>query len=217
MMLLYAVVPADAETPQLVGVSGGMLEILRDSGVALVAEECEGPPETSRTMTLSFARVVDELSRSATILPIRFPTVVSDRAAVSSELAKRAGAWRQRLRELDGLVEMVVRASWADDAVTLDAAPPTGSDYLRNRAAVVHVTEQMVTQLERTAGRVCHDIRRLSATRGVRLACLVPRNAEAELRALLDEWRRNECGREATLAGPWPPFSFVDKQESEYP
>ena len=211
-MLLYAVVPAEAERPDLPGVCGRKLETVRGSEAALVAEECERAPETSRPMALRYYKIVDHLSRSATALPVRFPTVVGDRDEIVQELALRAPQWRRRLDELDGLAELVLRASWPDPAAA-DAGQPGGSAYLRRRAAQVHATEQVADDLERRARQVCRDVRRLPAIAGVRLACLAPRTAESELRRLLDEWQQEAAGREATLAGPWPPFSFVDQQE----
>lgn len=212
MMLLYAVVPADTQAPALDGVCGHGLETLRDSGAALVAEECHRTPEASRPMALRYYRIVDHLSRSATALPVRFPTVVDDRAEVVQELARQAPQWRRRLDELHGLAELVLRASWPDPAAA-DAGQPGGSEYLKRRAAQVHATEQVADDLEQRARQVCRDVRRLPAIEGVRLACLAPRTAEPELRQVLDEWRREAAGREVTLAGPWPPFSFVDQQE----
>jgi Gas vesicle synthesis protein GvpL/GvpF len=214
MMLLYAVIPAEAENPALVGVCGGELETLRDSGVAIVAEECDRPPDGTRPAALRYYEIVDQLSRSVSTLPVRFPTAVSDRDAAVRELVRRAPQWRGRLDELDGLVEMVLRASWPGPAVEPLPEQPSGSAYLRQRAATLRIAEQTTDQLEQTARHVCHDVRRLPATEGVRLACLVPRKAESELRRVIDEWQQAEPGRHANLAGPWPPFSFVEEQEA---
>lgn len=212
-MLLYAVVPAEAESPGVPGVCGSDLETVRGSEAALVAEECERAPEASRPMALRYYKIVDQLSRTATALPVRFPTVVGDRDEIVQELARRAPHWRRRLDELHGLSEMVVRATWPDPTAVADAGRPGGSAYLKRRAAQVHATEQVADDLERRARQLCRDVRRLPAIEGVRLACLAPRAAESELRRLLDEWQHEDAGRETTLAGPWPPFSFVDQQE----
>jgi len=210
-MLLYAVVPAETETPELVGVCRRELETLRGSEAALVAEACDRAPETSRPMALRYYEIVDQLSRSASALPVRFPTVVSDRGEVVQELSRRGPQWRRRLDELHGLAEMVVRARWPDPTSAADAGRPGGSAYLKRRAVLIHAAEQTADELARRARRVCRDVRRLPASEGVRLACLAPRTVEPELRQVLDEWRREAAGREITLAGPWPPFSFVDQ------
>ena len=212
-MLLYAVVPAEATAPALAGVCGRELETVRGSEAALVAEECQRAPEANRPMALRYYEIVDHLSRSATALPVRFPTVVGDRDEIVQELARRAPQWRRRLDELDGLAELVLRASWPDPTAAADAGQPGGSAYLRRRAAQVHATEQVADDLEQRARQVCRDVRRLPAIEGVRLACLAPRTAASGLRRLLDEWQQEDAARQATLAGPWPPFSFVDQQE----
>jgi gas vesicle protein GvpL/GvpF len=212
-MLLYAVVPADAGCPARVGVCGGEVETVRDSGVALVAEECDRPPDSSRPAALRYYEIVDQLSRSVSTLPVRYPTAVSGRDDVFREMAQHAPQWRRRLDELDGLAEMVLRASWPGHAVAPMAEQPSGSAYLKHRAATFRIAEQTTDQLERIARGVCRDVRSLPATEGVRLACLVPRAAEPELRRVISEWQQAEAGREATLAGPWPPFSFVGEQE----
>ena len=212
-MLLYAVVPADADCPTGVGVCGGEVETLRDSGVALVAEECDQRPESSRPAALRYYEIVDQLSRSVSTVPVRFPTAVRDRGDAFRELAQRAPHWRRRLDELDGLAEMVLRACWPGHVDAPMVSQPSGSAYLRHRAATLHIAEQTTDQLERIARSVCRDVRSLPATEGVRLACLVPRAAESDLRRVVAEWQQAEPGRDATLGGPWPPFSFVGEPE----
>lgn len=215
MMLMYAVVPVGAAVPDLTGVSGGGLESVGGPEVAVVVEECERLPNVDQVVALRFADILTELNRSSPVLPVRFPTGMADRADVRAELRRRGPDWYRRLGELDGLVEMVVRATGPDDTAATVDEEESGGAYLRRRAAAVRAYETLDAELRGTVDPWCRKVRRLSSAQGVRLACLVPRSAAPKLRQALDEWRERVSDHEVRISGPWPPFSFVD--EPEYP
>jgi hypothetical protein len=215
MMLLYAVIHAETVIPRLPGVGGEPLEVVRSSDAAIICEPCRSHPTTDRAAAIHFARVITEIDRSATVLPVRFPTVLNTHRHVMSELQQRGGGWRRRLKALDGLAEMVVHATWPPPLAAGGSSEPSGRAYLRRRAAVVHSSESVRAELENTADPCCREVRRLPASRGVRMACLVAPEASPDLRDALRRWEHAAAGRAVGLSGPWPPFSFVAESEED--
>jgi hypothetical protein len=216
MMLLYAVIRAETVIPRLRGVGGETLEVVRSRDAAIVCEECRTHPTADRPTAIHFAGVITEIDRSATVLPVRFPTVLDTHRHVMSELQRRGGGWRRRLKALDGLGEMVVHATWPPPLAAGGSSEPSGGAYLRRRAAVVHSSESVRAQLENTANPCCREIRQLPASRGVRMACLVAPEASPDLRDALRRWEHAVAGRAIGLSGPWPPFSFAAESEEDH-
>lgn len=208
-MLLYAVIPARAGTPRIVGLSGNELETVSSAEAAMVVEECERQPDASKTEAMQFARILEDLAGSTTLLPVRFPSAADSRSEIRAELDRRGHEWHRRLDQLEGAVELVVRASWSSHSAPALADQPVGERYLRERAAAFHADELLATELEEVAAPWCREIQRLSARRGVRLACLTRREVTSKLRDALHTWQRQAAGREVLASGPWPPFSFV--------
>ena len=115
------------------------------------------------------------------MLPIRFPTMLPTRSAVLAELQANEAAWRQRLTELDGLAEVVVRAQEAEvDHEPESASDGSGTTYLVNRAAAIHRREALVAEISELVRTWTREIKVLPPQQGVRLACLV---ADADVRA----------------------------------
>ena len=82
------------------------------------------------------------MATTISMLPIRFTTMLLTRSAVLAELQAKEAAWRQRLTELDGLAEVVVRAQETEvDHEPESASDGSGTTYLVNRAAAIHRRE----------------------------------------------------------------------------
>ena len=149
------------------------------------------------------------------MLPIRFTTMLLTRSAVLAELQAKEAAWRQRLTELDGLAEVVVRAQETEvDREPESASNGSGTTYLVNRAAAIHRREALVTEISELVRTWTRDIKVLPPQHGVRLACLVANAEVAQLRDAVTTWQQARSGRQAVVSGPWPVFSFVGDQET---
>jgi hypothetical protein len=215
VMLLYAVVPADANAPEVRGLHGHRLETIRGSLAAVIAEECSETLRATADESRAFAEIVCDLAKTTSMLPIRFPTTLPTRSAVLRELNAKEAAWRRRLTELDGLSEVVIRAQEAEaDHEVAGVRAGSGTTYLLNRAAVIHRQEASVTEISELVRPLARETKVLPPNQGVRLACLV---AEADLPRLRDAvttWQQARGGRQAVVSGPWPVFSFVGDQEA---
>jgi hypothetical protein len=83
-MLLYGVVPADANAPDTRGIFGRQLETIRGALVTVLVEESFVPPVPPASH--AFAKIICDLAMTTPMLPIRFPTMLTTRSAVLAEL-----------------------------------------------------------------------------------------------------------------------------------
>jgi hypothetical protein len=215
-MLLYAVVPAGAVVPDLTGIGGAALEVVEGAGAALVVEDCPSAPTVSAQTALTFADVLGQIAATTPLLPVRFPTSMPSRDAVRDELAVRGDAWTRRLRELDGLAEVSIRPQWSEPRADHGRdRPVSGAAYLRERAAAAKRAEERLAGVAAVAAGWSTDVRTIRSRDGERLAALVDPADVPALRAALADWQEHDPGRHVELAGPWPPFTFVEGRDEE--
>ena len=118
----------------------------------------------------------------------------------------------QALVSLDQHVEIVVHAQDAAAPAPTPAAPGSGREYLMSRAAARRHAEAMYDDLTAGLSAHCRESRRLQASEEVRVACLVPAGETESVLAAVESWAGAQQGRRVTTTGPWPPFSFTEKE-----
>jgi hypothetical protein len=214
-MLLYAVVPADATAPETRGLAGQRLEMIRGTLAAVIVEDCAERPSATGEEAHSFAEIICDLATTTSMLPIRFPTMLSTRSAVLAELQANEAAWRRRLTELDGLSEVVIRAQWAEaDHELGSTSNSSGTTYLLNRAAQIHRRDTSAAEISALVRAWAREIKVLHSQQGVRIACLVANADVSQLRDAVTSWQQARSDRQVAVSGPWPVFSFVVDQEA---
>jgi hypothetical protein len=215
LILLYAVVPADATPSERRGLLGRRLETIRGALAAVIAEESSERLDATGDESRAFAKIICDLATTIPTLPIRFPTVLPTRSAVLAELQANEAGWRQRLTELDGLAEVVVHAQETEvDHEPESVSDGSGTTYLVNRAAAIHRREALVTEISELVRTWSREIKVLPPHQGIRLACLVADADVPQLRDAVTTWQQARTGRQAVVSGPWPVFSFVGDQEA---
>lgn len=188
------------------GIGGRRLHTISEGRLCAVVERAQPRSSLDREAAAHFGRVLVALGDDATILPVRFGTVLPTTDAVSEMLAARQTQWCERLAELDGYVELDVRIQLAGDA----APPDTGSgrDYLLARAEAITARDRAVAAVRGAIGTGCHEFRELSSHQDTRIALLIPAGDCARVRSLLAAVA-SETGIRLRCSGPWPPFSFT--------
>lgn len=208
MLLLYAVVPAEPQSPH------PGLSVLSGAEVAVLYEERGELPSTDRDEVLAFGRVVSEVAaRGGPMLPVRYGTVVQTADDLVALLAEREEDWHQRLAVVRGHVELVVRVTDAAAPAKAPAVAGAGREYLLSRASAHRHAEELFAELASALVPCCREVRRLPGSDELRVACLVPSDAVEDLRASLETWTGARDGRSARVTGPWPPFSFTEEDE----
>ena len=215
MILLYAVVAADAIGPDQRGLAGNSLETIRATLAAVVVEECLQRPAGTEDESRRFAEIICDLAKATPLLPVRFLTVLPTRSAVLAELQAHEAGWQRRLIDLNGLSEVVVRARPAEADHEADAASHApGTSYLMSRAAAMQQRDASIVEISELVRDWVREIKVLRSQYGVRIACLVSDADVSQLKDAVEDWRRAHDGSEAAVSGPWPPFSFVEPHEA---
>jgi Gas vesicle synthesis protein GvpL/GvpF len=195
------------------------------------ASDLFGDVERTRAAALEHHRVLSGIAASHDVAPVRLGALRAGDASVIDMLREDAERLADVLAEVSGMVEVVVRivSSALDAAPAPVAAPATGRDYLRARSASAQAGRHHEARAQAFADivreRLALHASRVKAgplvstpgqpRRWLDLAMLVPRDAvpavEAETSALVAE--AGVLRLAVTLAGPWPAYSFVAKEE----
>jgi Gas vesicle synthesis protein GvpL/GvpF len=214
-MLLYAVVLADATAPDRKGLTGQRLEIIRSALAAVIVEECPDDFRAAKENSLAFAKIICNLASTASLLPIRFPTILATRSAVLAQLQASETAWQRRLTDLHGLSEVVIRAQWPEpEQERADNSHTSGTSYLLRRAAALQRRDASVAEIRELVREWAREIKVLPARQGIRIACLVATDDIPQLREAALAWQHAGDQRRVVVSGPWPPFSFAGDQEA---
>ena len=241
---VYGVAPAAeriaVEAPGVESSKQGVRRIVNGELAALVSDVEAGPLVAARGLRAHW-RVLEEAVANATVLPVRFGTIMeSDEAVVDQFLAPRHDRLVALLAELSGKVQLSVKAFYDEDrlmrgVVTESAAVAQLRERVRARPKAATYYDRI--QLgELVAGEVDQARERDGATVLGRLEPLAvaarrepPGTPDAAVNAafLVERSRVDEFSEAvARLAeevedrmrlrylGPLPPYSFTEEQEA---
>ncbi|MBH5338185.1 GvpL/GvpF family gas vesicle protein [Streptomyces pactum] len=199
---------------------------------ALVSDCPEGIRPRRRDL-MAHQRVLTEVGKVCTVLPMRFGSVSPDESQVREVLTARAADYRDRLRRLDGRSEYNVKAVHHEQVLLrqlLDEEPGLREMAAANRSAGGGSYESRLQTGERVA-RAVQDREKVDAelvtealtplaeehrpgpeSGGwfVNLSLLVPREGGAAVAEAVDRLRREHPRLDLRLNGPLPPYSFVE-------
>jgi hypothetical protein len=235
---VYGVVAADDErTLSAPGVTGSRVRTVGHAGLAALVSDLDAGELTAANEVRAHWRVLEEASKSATVLPVRFGTVLeSDRAVCEQLLESNGERLGGLLRELAGRVQLTLKGDYDEELLLREVVRRSPAiAALRERLRTVPDAAGYYDRIrlgELVAGEVarCREadeklaFERLephaAAVRteppggehgAFNLACLVERervDAFSQAVAALGE----ELGDRITLRylGPMPPFSFAE-------
>lgn len=234
---VFAITPAGGAAPDglvgldgvtpLIAVAGGPLAAIAcDIDPRLlegVADEPFGPDSRLAGLAARHDEVVRALFDRGPVLPLRFGTVLTSRAAAATTLARGRERFLGELARVEGAVEWTCRVRRRDDAVSADAprepASSGGARYLAQRDADLRRVEEADERLRAAAERLESAARSVavasvplgSARDEVRAAFLVPiegGRAFADAVSAVRSSARDD-GVDVEAAGPLPPYHFV--------
>lgn len=241
-LYVYGVMAAPGEPARAYdadGVGGARVRLLvADDLAALVSDTGTAPVQRTRRNMLAHTAVLEQAMPCATVLPLRFGTVAPDAAALAACIGGNRGAFRAALRDIDGRVELGVKASWKPGHVfthVVERDPSLRSlrDKLRSRPqgetyyerielgrrveaalAQLRITEAaaIMAELEPIAEREA-ELKPHDDDMIFNRAFLVRRAAEAAFDAAVERMAERCADRIAfRYVGPVPPFNFVSLQ-----
>jgi hypothetical protein len=220
-----------------VGAEGPPLRVVRQGDLAAVVSDAPEDLRAKRRDLEAHNWILEALGDTGAVLPMRFGTVAPDDAAVQAELAADATRYLDLLSDLDGRVELNLKAAHKEDAVLRDlllhhqplrdrneALRAAGGDTQQDR---IEFGERVAAALEERRAEDADRVVAALAPHAVALR-LGPSVAGSFVNAsflVADDTRdafdaalnalRGELATYATLDlyGPLPPYSFVTEDE----
>ncbi len=235
---VYGVRARGQELPQVDGIGGAPVQEIASDGIAALVSDLDGRELVlGREEMTAHARVLEEALQHGTVLPMRFGVVMAGERAVASHLlTAHRDELEQQLNELNGKVELRVRAVY-DEPTLMREVVSEDQDVARLRSSLrgasedatyygrIQLGEMVARAVERKrdvdAGRILDALAPLAtATRVseadherivVSASFLVERERMAEFDDAVDEIGRVQDGRmRLKYTGPLPPHSFVE-------
>lgn len=116
---VYGVLEANAKVPRARGIGNAPLSLIANDGAAaLVSDLPSGELQLDHDDMLTHARVLEAAIATGTVLPMRFGVVMSGPEEIRERLLEdHATEIAMQLEELDGKVEVRIRASYEADAL----------------------------------------------------------------------------------------------------
>jgi len=181
-------------------------------------------------------RVIEEIMKDHTVLPVRFCTIADNAEEVRGLLRKRRPEFRGLLRDLDNKVEMGLKARWTEmkpvfaeiaekDSIVREMKAQVQAGKKDDEADKVALGKAVKDALERRkkaeAGKVVGVLRRAAVdyreneTVGddmfLNAVFLVDRTRERQFDFLVEDLTKQYSGQaDFTYVGPAPPFNFVN-------
>ena len=218
------------------GVAGGAVQIEGQGAIrALVSHVPPGEVAQTRRNMLSHTAVLERAMVTATVLPMRFGTVVPDLHTLIACIARNAAPFRAAWQSIEGRVELGVKASWRDrvvynEIIESDAALFRLRNRLRNRPANETYYERVelgrqieaaltvrrtaeaqaiIAELQPLADRET-ELRTLDEDMILNRAFLVPRAKEAAFDLKMQQLGERHAARLTfRYVGPVPPYNFI--------
>jgi hypothetical protein len=210
-LYVYAFVEAPASVPEIPGIDSARLETKAVAGLDVVVSRHEvATLEASEAAIVAHAQVVEAVAAANdAVLPARFGGAHADADALRAAVAERAPELTAALARVRGCVELGVRAlAPADQRV----AAQSGAAYMHARLEQRQEIGRLAEELHGPLAALARDATRtVGATERLLLsgAYLVPEDAVAEFRDLVESLQADHPDLTIVCTGPWPPYSFA--------
>lgn len=189
-----------------------------------------------KEMALAYASVISELNRTATLLPMRFGSVVESDEEISRLLANHYNAFANNLNEVNGKVEFGLKLLWdyekgcdriranlnycESDAGCYFSKATASTVYLLEKIKQHRLEDALLKHVESLVDEISLHLALVAPT--CKFKKLVTNNIILDAAFLVDE-SKSKIFIEAIemlterhndlhflLTGPWPPYSFTE-------
>lgn len=191
----------------------------------------------SRENMLAHEKVIEEVMKEFTILPVRFCTIAASADEIRNLLDRRYKEFINLLREMNHKVELGVKALWKDMGCIYKEIVQENTDiremkeYIQNETGNKNIQVRMevgrmvelalIKKKESEAARVVEALRKtstdckLNKTIGnemfMNTSFLVDKGREKEFDNIMDDLSDEHRDRvRFVYAGPFPPYNFVN-------
>ena len=217
--------------PGIEGIAGNPVCALEWQGLSLVYSLAEKEVLRNEENYFKHEGVLEELmKRGATILPFRFGTRIEEGKALAL-LADRHGIFMERIRHLEGKVEIGVRALWNHDDVLEHLKGTTSHRRIEvaNEKIRLYLEKKMEAHLlnERILQHATHEAESLHAglldaeiegtyvlmktdSMFFNASYLVKKGRLEEFDERVRRLSQVSNGYRFLVTGPWPPYNFCN-------
>ncbi len=234
---VYGVMSAASDPPATAGIGGAPVQLIGAGDLAAIVSDIDRSElQMGREAMTAHARVLEEALTRGTVLPMRFGVVMDDADTVRGELLQEhAPDLQAQLQQLEGKVELRLRATYEEDQLMREAVAQD-PEILRMRESLrgvpedatyyarIELGERVAAAVERTrqadADAILAELAPLAVAVeagdpgheriAVNASFLVERDQLAEFDGRVDEIGRAQAGRlRFKYTGPLPAHSFV--------
>jgi hypothetical protein len=234
---VYGIVEASARPPRGRGIAGAPVRLVPgDDVAALVSEVPGGHVRLGREEVLVHARVLERAHRRGSVLPMRLGVVMSGPDEIRGRLLDEHGEdLREQLAELEGTVELRIRAVYDEQSLMRDVVREhseiaslrealRGADDAATYYERIRLGELVAAAIERRRDHDAHTIVEALAPAALAVEVGEPRHERVVVQAsfLVERKRVAEFDRRLDdvaggygggisfkYIGPLPPHSFV--------
>ncbi len=233
---VYAIVAGQQRSISGQGIEGAPLIAVSEGSLVAIGsmvntEHVRPVPE----LLFAHERVTERLCREYKAIPVRFGTVLADEASVKHALRSRSALLLHDLERLGDKVEFGITALWRDanhnsgvagaytHPISEEGKGP-GTHYLQQRIESNAATRRQKENAMTLFQDISHHLREIIIERQVVLLPMprVALRATYLLEGALAEtfqqqWEQYRTAYQAfrfLLSGPWPPYSFVTKEDA---
>jgi hypothetical protein len=191
------------------------LHLIKAAGLAAIVKVCTTEISRESAVVLAYGEKISQIHQQATLIPIRYGSVLANEANVIQHLQNHVSHYHARLLALADCEEMGIRLLLP---ITEDhlAKTSSGQAYLlaRKRAyAVPESTEQQATLLNKELAGLyrqhCAELSLFNGQRTYLLSYLVSRSDLPAFRDCLHTLAEG-IKQSRFISGPWPPYSFAN-------
>lgn len=220
--VLYVYAVADSFPGSVAtGLHGAPLRAIECGPVQAVVSEHTVAPEPGEDLLWAHERVVEELMEGATILPMRFGSVVDRPEALLAMLKERRDEFTASLEQVRGAVELSVRAQLPTVAEPVEAESRLGrhfgpgATYLLERAHRQRRSEDAAELIHRPLAALAKRSMRKAGSgdpHGFKAAYLVDQDAVEAFAERVGNLNTTLDDLKVSCTGPWPPYSFASEE-----
>jgi hypothetical protein len=220
VLYVYAITDFSFPGTAAGGLHGAPLLALESGPLRALVSEHAVAPEPDEDLLWVHEQVVEELMESATILPMRFGSIVDGREALLAMLEQRRDEFIASLERVRGAVELSVRAqlpsvpepAGAESRLTRHFGP--GTTYLLERARHQRRSEDAAELIHRPLAALARQSVQ-KAPRGdphaFKAAYLVDDGLLETFAERVESLNATLGDAKVSCTGPWPPYSFASE------
>jgi glycosyltransferase involved in cell wall biosynthesis len=219
------------------GISGSTLYALSFKDISVAVSDFTPSKYTlTKELAIDFARVIEELSQSVTLLPIRFGTFLKSDEMINQLLINHCDSFLNNLQKVENKYEFGLKVLWnyekcsEEIRVKAESEEVKSDDYFSKSTihtnyllekikkhqledALLRHVEQLIEEISRHLAQINPDCKfKKMVTHSIILDAvfLVEKNKKDDFIQAIKELKQQQSDLNFLFTGPWPPYSFVE-------